>query len=423
MTPLDDELRQALSSRAASLDPPADPLAGIEARAGRIRRARVALAAGGAALAVAVVAVAVPALDTGRSPAPHQIGTTPTASVTTGPESWAYRGNAIPQGTLDAFQREWGAKHPGSTLVPLFGQVYEPSATQELVFVAGDRVGVIQSSASGPELLYDEKVDSTDVLAFVLPGDEVPRVLAVGSPDSTGLTLTDAAHPATSLTPLAPGVGIGPVGATHGGLIVKGVDGNGNAFDTEPFDLTKTPANLLSWGVRGRDPVSPDTMDLRRRFAQALDRPDDATSYSPLYVDRVDGVSFTVGQAWFDGDDKAYTVSYAVASDNVPQFFLGPVTPTDPWGLAFVVEGMQTYQLLVVVPRPGVGQVSYAPHATGSFTAVASGRSDLNGIALVQRDLQASDDRLQVLDGDGDLDHPLYQGPVMPLLCGLKECG
>src|SRR5689334_14913894 len=126
MTPLDDELRQALSSRAASLAPPADPLTGIEARAGRIRRTRVALAAGGAALAVAAVAVAVPALDTGRGPSPRQISTTPTASVTSGPESWAYRGNTIPQGTLDAFQREWGVRHPGSTLVPLFGQVYEP---------------------------------------------------------------------------------------------------------------------------------------------------------------------------------------------------------------------------------------------------------------------------------------------------------
>jgi hypothetical protein len=421
MTPLDDELRQALSSRAASLAPPADPLAGIEARAGRIRRTRMALAAGGAALAVAAVAVAVPALDTGRSPAPQQIGTTPTA--TAGPSSWAYRGNEIPQGTLDAFQREWGVRHPGSTLVPLFGQVYEPSATQELVFVAGDRVGVVQSAEPGPEFLYDESSRSPDVLAFVLPGDEVPRVLAVAAPDSTGLTLTDDAHPSTPLTPLAPGVGIGPVGATHGGLLVKGTTASGAPFDTEPFDGTTTPANLLQWGVRGRDPVSPDTSDLRRRFAQALDRPGDATSYSPLYVDQVDGVSFTVGQAWFDGDDQAYTVGYAVASDNVPQLFLGPVTPRNPWGLAFLVSGTPGHDLLVVVPRPGTGQVLYAAHASGAFQPVADGASYQDGVALVERDLQTSDDRLQTFDGGGDLDHPLFEGPVTPLLCGLKECG
>jgi hypothetical protein len=84
---------------------------------------------------------------------------------------------------------------------------------------------------------------------------------------------------------------------------------------------------------------------------------------------------------------------------------------------------MPSYQLLVVVPRPGTGQVSYSPHATGAFQPVANGRSDLDGVALIQRDLQASDDRLQVLDGDGNLDQPLYEGPVTPLLCGYKECG
>ena len=273
MTPLDDELRQTLSSRAASVAPPADPLAGVERKAARIRRTRAALAAGGAALAVAAVAVAVPSL----TPASHP--TQAKVAVTTSPT---------------------------------------PSATPV----------------------------SSDV-----------------------------------------------------------------------------PSNLLRWGVRGKDAYSPDTLDMRHRFAQALGRPDDPTSYSPLYVSQVGGVSFTVGQAWFDGDDQAYTVSYAVAADNVPQFFLGPVTPKDPWGLAFVVDGMQTYQLLVVVPRPGTGQISYAPHASGAFQPWTTGNADADAVALIHRDLQASDDRLQVLDGDGNLDHPLYEGPVTALLCGLKECG
>jgi hypothetical protein len=274
MTPLDDELRSTLSSRAAALTAPPEPLAGIEARAARIRRRRAALAVSGAVVVVAAVALAVPALVPNR-----------TATVT-----------------------------PATT----------PSAT---------------ASASA-----------------------TPTVAA-------------------------------------------------------------GPGNLLGWGVRGRDATSPDTSDLRMRFARELGRTDvQNTMYDPLYVDQQDGVAFTMGQVWFTDQDVAYTVSYAVGPDNVPQFHLGPVTPKDPWGLAFVVNGIPTHQLLVVVPGPAVGQVSYAPHATGAFTPTAHGPSYGGGVLVIQRDLQASDDRLQVLDGNGNLDQPLYEGPVTPLLCDLHSC-
>jgi hypothetical protein len=135
------------------------------------------------------------------------------------------------------------------------------------------------------------------------------------------------------------------------------------------------PANVLTWELRGKDAYSPSTLDLRHRFVQAMGRsnPDDA-EYKPLFVYRDEGVSFTIGQAWLKDATKAYTVSYSVGPDNVPQFFLGPVTPTDPWGLAFLITGQ--------------GNIS-----------------------------------LEVLDGNGDIDHPLYRGPVTPLLCGLSECG
>lgn len=281
MTPLDDQLRESLSTHAAQVAPSSDPLAGIEARATRIRRRRVAAAVTGAAAAVAAVALVVPGLLPERTTT-VQPGATPPASVS-----------------------------------------------------------------------------------------------ASASPSAA------------------------------------------------PSQTADVPANLLHWELRGTDAVSPSTLDLRTRFAQALNRSGDAeqTMYSPLYVDRVDGVAFTTGQAWFDGSDNAYTVSYAVGPDNVPQFFLGPVTPTAPWGLAFLISGIPGHDLLVVVPRPGIGQVSYSAHASGGFDPVANGRSDLDGIGLVERGLNAFDDRLEVLDGDGNMDHPLYRGPVTPLLCGLKDCG
>ncbi len=60
MTPIDDELRVSLRRQAEGVAPLADPLAGVERRAGRIRRRRAATAVASTALVVAVVAVAVP---------------------------------------------------------------------------------------------------------------------------------------------------------------------------------------------------------------------------------------------------------------------------------------------------------------------------------------------------------------------------
>lgn len=60
MSPIDEELRTTLRRRAEGLPPPADPLVGIERRAGQMRRRCRAGAVAGAALAVVAVAVAVP---------------------------------------------------------------------------------------------------------------------------------------------------------------------------------------------------------------------------------------------------------------------------------------------------------------------------------------------------------------------------
>jgi hypothetical protein len=442
MSPLDDELRRTLTSRATTVEPAPDPLAGIEARVTRIRRRRAMAAVAGAAAVVAAVALAVPALVPDRDGSQVQPGTTPSATAPADPSTWAYRGNDIPSATLDAYRAAWQTRHPGSTMTPLFGQVYEPSATQELVFVAhgpdGYRVGVVQSTRCGvpscpypgwnPEFVYDEARSALTAEAFVLAGDETPRLLVVAAPDSTGLSSTnDAGHEAfTPLTTLAPGVGTGPVDAKHPALMVRLVLADGSGSDVEPYDFSRVPANLLTWGVRGTDAVSPSTLDLRTQFAKAFGRTDvDHTDYSPLFVGETDsGVHYTMGQAWFSDEQKAYSVSYATGGTNGPAFFLGPVTPTTPWGLAFLfsnVPGTST-DLLVVVPRPMTGQLSYSPDAASAFQPVANGRSDLNGIALIDRSKTATNDRLESLDGDGNLDQPLYRGPVAPLLCGLREC-
>jgi hypothetical protein len=75
MTPIDDELRTALHRRAAAVAPPADPLAGIERRAGRIHRCRVAGGATVLAVAVAALAVGLPlGLDALQRKSPSDSG-------------------------------------------------------------------------------------------------------------------------------------------------------------------------------------------------------------------------------------------------------------------------------------------------------------------------------------------------------------
>jgi len=74
------------------------------------------------------------------------------------------------------------------------------------------------------------------------------------------------------------------------------------------------------------------------------------------------------------------------------------------------------------VPQPRTGQVLYAKDATGAFKPV-TGQDYLNGVVLIDRTAGDTDDRLQLLDGNGNLDKPTFEGPVVSLLCGYSGCG
>jgi hypothetical protein len=161
-------------------------------------------------------------------------------------------------------------------------------------------------------------------------------------------------------------------------------------------------------------------------FTVASGHGDDSKShYVPLYDGVVSGVHYTVGQAYYDGDTKAHTFGYSTGGSSGPQAFYGPETPMDTDLIALLVDSIpgSATDLLVLVPRPGTGQLSYSPDATTKFEPVASGRSDLNGVGLVDRSQTARTDRVEQLDGDGNMDRPIYRGPVAPFLCADKECG
>ena len=448
MSPIDDELRAALHGRAATLAPSPDPLAGIQRRAGRIRRNRAVTAVLGSALAVAAIAVAVPAVTTSAVPAPQ----TPAASA--GPDRvdgsraldprapWAYRGQALPPGLVDTVTREVAARRgtaPSALeLTPLFGQVLEPGGAFELVFLVGldggaTRWGVARTGEAGPELLVDAAVDAgATALASTLPGDRtlpggtVPRLLVVASPEAGAVEYApDGASEYARAAAPAPGIGVIAADGDRATDGIRLLDRSGTEYSRGPapdLGAQPAPANLLDWPQRGvRSEGPPDQAVLDRLTAAGYADP----QFRWLFSGSDDaGVRSVFGQAW-SGAGPAFTVALATGGTQGEQLLLGPDTPPDPPVLAFVVccsPGTST-ETLVVVPQPRTGQVLYDDDGAGPFRPVGEGQDQLDGVVLVDRDPAAQDDRLQLLDGDGDLDRPTFQGPVSTLLCGRTECG
>jgi hypothetical protein len=253
MSPLDDELRAALRGRARDVHAPEDRLDGIRQRARGIRRRRTAGAVAASALAVAAVAVVVPSLMTaGEDRVGPQVATAPPSATpvpTRSPDPapsptaqpsprapaspyaldpadpWAYRGDpaVATAGDLEAYELQWAAVHGVSVdaveLVPLFGQVYEPSATPELVYLVRQASGehwwgVARATESGPELVVDAPLPEEPIaLAVGLPGDEVGRLLVVASPEIAAADYTAAStqREPVPLYRLEDGVLIGPL--------------------------------------------------------------------------------------------------------------------------------------------------------------------------------------------------------------------
>jgi hypothetical protein len=380
MTPLDDELRRTLTGRADLLVPSPDPLAGIEARVSRIRRRRAALAVSGAVAAVAAVALAVPALVPDRNSAP-QPGATPSApapAVLDPAHPWPLWGDEtlLTPAARDALQRAWATSHPGSTVTPLLAQTYEPSGQAEVAVVAtgGGELRTGWATLEGqPRIVLDDAAQPDAAYQFALDGDEgVTRLYVVAAPDSRveyaadGVTyrditqtfMTHADGPGGSSTTSRGGVGITAVETTVARVRVTAADGSVvYEADARGASAGAEPANVLTWQPRGLTTGGPSVPDLLAEFARRQGASVAGAGYRALYTADTDsGVQYTLGQVSYDDD------------------------------------------------------------GTGAFRPVADGRSDLNGIGLVDRAKDATDDRLELLDGDGNTDHPLYRGPVATFL-------
>ena len=452
MSPLDDELRGLLHARAGTVSPAPDPLTGIEQRAARMRRNRVAATVAGAALAVTAVAVGVPALVSDHDRAGGTQFATPGASASASPpptatpspdaldpaQPWPYRGDAAVLGnsTLDTVRRDWATRHPASTLTPLYGHVYEPSGRPEIVFLSrdagGDRWGVSTTSPSGTSFLADEPLPAdTSVLMAPLPGDEVPRLLVLAGPNTGDMSYALDGQSFHTYVGTDPGVAFVPLQGDTSQDAVRVLPGNGDAAhpvflgpapDAPPGTTPPTgaPSNALQWMPRGETPSADLMSKAELAFAQAGGNPAAKVTAKVLYAgSTADGHHYVFFQAWTPGQ-KARTAGYGIDPQGTGTPFYGPLIGAEPSLLAFDAGGNQGKELLILLPRPGVGRVRYAPSSSAPFQDVASGRSSINDVALIDRDPKATSDRVEVHAGDDSI---VLTAPVMTLLCGASGCG
>ena len=462
MSPLDDELRAALHGRATVVPPSADPLAGIERRAARMRRNRVAASVAGTVLAVAAVASAVPLLQAAVAPGPDvprvasapptvlpstppsPAGSPPPVSYVLDPATpWEPRGlpaQELGEGTLETVRRELatarGVPPASVALSPLFGQRYEPSGQVELVYVAqvdgAARWGVARATESGPELAVDEPLAAgSTALVAALPGDEVPRLLVVAAPEAGAIEYgPDDASEYAPMARLADGVATGPLEGDPATDTVRVLDPQDREVFRGPApDLAGPPSaggepdNLLGWPERL---LAPDDGLLERAaagYATAKGVSRSQVQYRPLFSgDNDPGQAYAVLQAWVDGQ-RAQVFGWIETPGREPEAQLRPLTdPGTPLVALLLTEiPGRTTDELVLVPQPGTGEVLYRSGPGAELRPVTV--DGLDGIALVDRAPGAEGDEVVLLDGDGDLDAPTAEVPVRELLCGEKGCG
>lgn len=474
MSPIDDELKAALHRRATVVPPSPDPLAGIERRAARLHRNRVAASVAGSVLAVAAIATAVPLLggaaggpDTTSvvaSSGPDDRPTTgPTQGPTGGPtavpsedpdggvpsspyaldltDPWPYRGTPLDelgQGFVDTVTREYAViKAVGESdvdLVPLWGQVHEPSASAEMVFavtVDGDRRwGVARSGEAGPEFVVDEPLPSPALaLAAALPGDEVARLVVVASPEAGSIQYgPDDASEFADMQQLADGVAVtphegDPETATYrvldraGRQIVRSAVPAGGPPSAGPQPspsafVPPPPTNVVSWPVRGGDTGRDLLVRAEAAAARTADVPAEQVASRRLFGAERDGRVYLLLQVWFGGDAQVLAYRYDPRDGSEASVLHAPTAP----GPAVLVASLDG--VLIVVPEPAAGQVLYAPDATSEPQPVPDQGTEV--AVVLDRPETRTGDTLLVLDGDGDPERPLYRGPVAPLLAALE---
>ena len=443
MSPIDDELRAALHGRAQVLAPAPDPLAGIEARARRMQRNRVGAAVAGSALAVGLVAAVVPVIQSSTSAGPEvprvasaepRLSQDPTASryALDPAKPWTYRGDpqVLENGNLATSAREWGVRHgiaeQDVRFQPLYGELYEPAAQTALFYVATDADGkswwgFVQGSEAGPEFVVDTELDpDTRALAVALPGDEVARLLVVAAPEVGDIQYgPDAASEFTTMESIADGVAVTPLEGDPATDQYRVLDDAGDEVVRSPApdpggaQPTAGPAALdpaQPWEVRGDlSLVSGAQLDaLGEDWAQRHGVDADAVQVQPLYVQEYD-VAATVEVVYLVRfRDNPWMWGVSSLSDGRWSWYADNELAPGTTALAAALPGDDGLERLLVVAAPSTGGAEYARDGQ-DFQPM----TDLDrGVFFSSIFPGDADDRYKVLDGDGDLDDPVFAGPA-----------
>ena len=184
-----------------------------------------------------------------------------------------------------------------------------------------------------------------------------------------------------------------------------------------PFDAQGRPTNALDWPARGDLTGQP----LADAYNALLDEFATRNLTAPAEVD----------------GSVLYSVSDRLGEALVVQLWIRGVTPahlvvglpadgTGPLGAAFddivapgavqvsaVLPGDELPRVLVVARPTGIGDILYAPGGD-DFAAVGQEYVRGDAVRLFPRtwDPAGPADQVMVLDGDGNLDDPLYAGPL-----------
>lgn len=261
MTRTEDQLRVALRGRAERIAPPTDVFADVEARAKRIHRHRVVAAVGATVAAVVAIAVVVPTVivgphhhrtpTVGPSPTESTAPQTPTRPPMPGSQAldaadpWPYRGDPKVEAGLSTFTDAWSARHPGATLKPLFGEIYEPSGQPEIIFVSRDgevsRWGFAMKTQNGVDFVIDRPLPpATTVLVAAVPGDETLRLLALAAPTVKTFQYSPDGVSYEDMYPIAPGVAVKALEGDPAKDRVRALAGDGTVLYDAP--APDTPA-------------------------------------------------------------------------------------------------------------------------------------------------------------------------------------
>ncbi len=447
MSPLDDELRTLLGQRAADIAPSPDPLAGIESRARRIRRNRIAASLTGAALAVAVVAAVVPSVlpdklaDGGSTQfadddAPDRASEIPPSGLDPA-NPWPYRGNPslISDGAVQALRDAWAAaNHPESQISPLVGLENKSSKETEIAFVSTAKgvntFAVATTSISGWQVLYQAPFTAGETaLMAALPGDEVPRLMVVASPRTIGdlSYASDGSSFATANGPF-PGVAFVPLEGDTSKDAVRVLDGNGDLDKplflgpAPDYQRVDRPDNAVIWKTSGYPAPSAEFVEKAvAAFATGMGHKRVDVDYQILVAGEDDAKNvYVFGQAWAAGQPaQSFGLVRNGRGEETP--LLGAVT-TSETVLAFAIPagvGQSTETIAVAFNASVVASVLYGA-AASEYRAVGAGQDLSSGVVLVERDPRAQGDKLKLADSAGTT---VFEGEVASLLCGIKGCG